>query len=387
MARARRRDRRRGVCRGLPGAGSGRARQLQARVGSRLGQARGGGDTRCPLRLDTGLDACPAAGRRCRRVRRLFLTLNRQPRCARCRDDSFRPSRARAPTVPVLRRSLPPRVLRWWWAARARRVPERPNDRGGVARGLGSGVPNPAEGYCLTNHHVIDGADVDIESSLMIADLPGQILGSDPPTPCCCENHPGDSADADPRRFHASRVGDVVLAHRQSLRPRPDGDGRHHQREGPRHRLATAASRISSRPTRRSTCGNSGGPLVNTQGEFIGSTRRSCRRPAATSDRFRHPVQHGPHRDGAVDQFGGPRPSAVSSAHRRTADAGDREESRPGADARGVLVREVVPGGPAEAAGVQTGRCHHGDRRRPSRRHQLRSASRSRAASRGRPSP
>jgi serine protease Do len=60
--------------------------------------------------------------------------------------------------------------------------PGAPDDRGGVARGLGSGVLVTAEGYCLTNHHVIDGAE---EITLELTDrrtFQAEIVGSDPPS-------------------------------------------------------------------------------------------------------------------------------------------------------------------------------------------------------------
>ncbi len=78
---------------------------------------------------------------------------------------------------------------------------------------LGSGVVVSAQGYVLTNHHVIDGAD-DIQ--LVLADgrrLKATVRGTDPDTDLAVLKAEGDDLPAitlgDPARV---QVGDVVLA-------------------------------------------------------------------------------------------------------------------------------------------------------------------------------
>src|SRR6185503_8552293 len=92
-----------------------------------------------------------------------------------------------------------------------RSTPQAPAER--TREGLGSGVIIDANGYILTNHHVIDGADqikVDFSDNRT---LDAKLVGSDPPSDLAvlkveATNLPvltlGDS--------DRTRVGDVVLA-------------------------------------------------------------------------------------------------------------------------------------------------------------------------------
>lgn len=141
-----------------------------------------------------------------------------------------------------------------------------------VERGLGSGVIVRSDGYILTNHHVIDGAErVTIElSDRRVFDA--RVVGSDPPTDLAvlkidgAENLPvvpfGDSEKV--------QVGDIVLALGNPMgvgqtvtmgiisakgRATGLGDGSYEDF------LQTDA------PINR---GNSGGALVNTRGELVG---------------------------------------------------------------------------------------------------------------------
>src|SRR5688500_9748760 len=150
-----------------------------------------------------------------------------------------------------------------------RGVPRQPERREG---GLGSGVIVRTDGYILTNHHVIDGAEqVTVELSdgrSLIAD----VVGSDPPSDLAvlkveAENLQtltlGDSDNV--------RVGDVVLAVGNPL-----GIG-----QTVTMGIVSAKGRATGgagdgsfedfiqtdAPINR---GNSGGALVNTQGELIG---------------------------------------------------------------------------------------------------------------------
>jgi Do/DeqQ family serine protease len=138
-------------------------------------------------------------------------------------------------------------------------------------RGLGSGVIVSADGYILTNHHVVDGAD-DIRVDL--ADgrtLPARLVGSDAPSDLAL-------LKVDATQLHALRlgdssavqVGDVVLALGNPLgvgqtvtmgivsaKGRSTGVG-----DGSYEDFLQTDAPINQ--------GNSGGALINTKGEVIG---------------------------------------------------------------------------------------------------------------------
>ena len=119
---------------------------------------------------------------------------------------------------------------------------------------LGSGVIVAAEGYVLTNHHVIEGAD-DIQ--LVLADgrrVVARVRGTDPETDLAVLK--ADAADLPAITFgdlSQVQVGDVVLAIGN-----PFGFGntvtlRHRVARSGARSSASTATRTSSRPTRRST--------------------------------------------------------------------------------------------------------------------------------------
>jgi serine protease Do len=151
------------------------------------------------------------------------------------------------------------------------RLPRGQQPQRELQRALGSGVIVSADGYILTNHHVIDGAEdikVDLNDN---STLEAKVVGSDQPSDLAVlkvnASHlpvlqPGDSERV--------RVGDVVLAIGNPLgvgqtvtmgiisaKGRSTGPG-----NGSFEDFLQTDAPINQ--------GNSGGALVNTNGELIG---------------------------------------------------------------------------------------------------------------------
>ncbi len=171
------------------------------------------------------------------------------------------------PGFPGLPEGLEP----FFGAPRSRRQAPQQAPRVPRQNGLGSGVVIKGEGYILTNHHVIDGAD---KIRVEFADgrsATARIVGSDPPTDLAVlkveeTGLPTLSyGDSD-----AAKVGDVVLAFGNPLgvgqtvtmgivsaKGRATGVG-----DGSYEDFLQTDAPINQ--------GNSGGALVNLQGELLG---------------------------------------------------------------------------------------------------------------------
>ena len=137
--------------------------------------------------------------------------------------------------------------------------------------GLGSGVIVSQDGYILTNHHVIDGADqikVDLNDN---RSLEAQVVGSDPPSDLAvlklnASNLPvltlGDSDHA--------RIGDVVLAIGNPLGVGQTVTMGIISAKGRQTGLSTGSFEDFLQTDAPINQGNSGGALVSTNSELVG---------------------------------------------------------------------------------------------------------------------
>jgi Do/DeqQ family serine protease len=174
----------------------------------------------------------------------------------------------RASMVPTSQQQIPEELRRFF----GDQVPQlRGQPRSRVERGLGSGVIVSADGYVLTNNHVVDGVEtVKVELS-DDRTFTGKVVGTDPATDLAVVKIPAKGLS--PVEFgdsDAAKVGDAVLAIGNPLnvgetvtsgiisaKGRQTGG----DQESYQDFLQTDAA-INH--------GNSGGALVNTAGQLVG---------------------------------------------------------------------------------------------------------------------
>ncbi|MBL8213967.1 MAG: Do family serine endopeptidase [Bryobacterales bacterium] len=234
-------------------------------------------------------------------------------------------------------------------------APGQGQGQGRLQRGLGSGVIIRSDGQCVTNHHVVDGAE---EIKVELTDgriLDAKLIGSDPASDLALLKVEASGLPVlQLGNSDAVRVGDVVLAVGNPLgvgqtvsmgiisaKNRTTGVG-----EGSYEDFLQTDAPINQ--------GNSGGALVNTAGELVGinsqilstsggsigigfaipsNMTRSVTEQLAANGRVRR------------GQLGvGIQPLTPELA-----------QSLGINNARGVLINSVTPGSPAEKAGIRRG--------------------------------
>ena len=237
-----------------------------------------------------------------------------------------------------------------------RMFPELSQER--IARSLGSGViVDAAQGYVLTNHHVIEGAD---EVTVTLSDgrtLSAEFIGSDPDTDVALMRIPAERLTAIPLAAASGlEVGDFVVAVGN-----PCGVGQ------------TVTSGIVSAVGRSNlpglgfqnfiqtdasiNPGNSGGALVNLRGELVGINTASFNPRGSAAGNiglgFAIPIDLA---RGVMQQLAttGEVRRGTLGIDTQTVDA--RLAPGLGLDApRGVVVTRLHGGSSAAAAGLRTG--------------------------------
>jgi len=227
--------------------------------------------------------------------------------------------------------------------------PRFPQDR--TVQGAGSGVIISRDGYILTNNHVVEGAK---ELTVTLADkgeFKAQVVGEDPKTDIAIvkidagENLPAASiGDSD-----QIKVGDWVLAIGNpfglshtvtsgivSAKGRVIG-------AGPYDDFIQTDASINP--------GNSGGPLLNMKGEVIGINTAIM--PEGQGIGFAIPINTAktliPQLEANGEVTRGYLGVNIQSIDPDLSSALKLEQSK------GALVAEVVPGGPADKAGIKAG--------------------------------
>jgi serine protease Do len=226
----------------------------------------------------------------------------------------------------------------------------------GVMRGAGSGFVISADGFIVTNHHVVEGATrVTVHMSDGEKTYQARVVGRDPETDIALLKvdggsgmtvlrlgdsavvRPGDWAIAvgNPLQFANSVTVGVVSAHGRALGLSE----------------ATAAFEDFMQTDAAINPGNSGGPLLNARGEVIGintAVRAAAQNigfatPVNTLKRILEPLK----RDGRVRR---------GYLGITVADVDDRYQAAfrlP--TSNGVLVQSVEPDSPADRAGIRRG--------------------------------
>jgi len=138
-------------------------------------------------------------------------------------------------------------------------------------QGLGSGVIVREDGYILTNHHVIDGADkisVDMNDK---RSLEAQVVGSDPPSDLAVLKVNASGLPVLPLGdSDRTRVGDVVLAIGNPLGVGQTVTMGIISAKGRQTGLSNGSFEDFLQTDAPINRGNSGGALVSTNGELIG---------------------------------------------------------------------------------------------------------------------
>ena len=263
-------------------------------------------------------------------------------------------------TIRAARRSRAPRqfpfaddpFFRRFFGNRDRGFGNEPAPR---EHALGSGVIVAADGHILTNHHVVDGAE---EIKIDLADrrtLNAQLVGSDPPSDLAVlKVNSGNLPFLSLGDSDRVRVGDICLALGNPL--------------GVGQTVTAGIISAKSRATGLSNGsyedflqtdapinqGNSGGALVNTNGDLIGINSQILS-PTGTNIGIGFAIPSNMAKnvmDQLVDKHQVRRGQLGVGIQPVTSDVAASLGLK---NVRGVLVNSVYAGSPAEKAGVRTG--------------------------------
>lgn len=221
-----------------------------------------------------------------------------------------------------------------------------------VPRGLGSGFIVSSDGYILTNHHVVDGADEIYVTLTDKREFKAELIGSDQRTDVALLRIDAKTKlpaveIGDPETL---RVGDWVLAIGSpfglentvtagivSAKGRDTGEY-----------LPFIQTDVAVNP------GNSGGPLIDMQGKVVGINSQIYSRTGGFMGiSFAIPIDEAMNVAEQIKKTGRVVRGRIGVVIAEVTK--DVAEPLGLPSAQGALVRSVEPGGPAEQAGIQVG--------------------------------
>ena len=244
-------------------------------------------------------------------------------------------------------------ALRELFGERFRQQAPRSEER--VERGLGSGVVVSADGYILTNHHVVDGAE---EIRVELNDgrtLPAKVVGSDAPSDLAVLKVEAAGLPVLPLGdSDKARVGDVALAVGNPLGIGQTVTSGIISAKGRTTGLSDGSFEDFIQTDAAINRGNSGGALVNTAGELIGINSQIFS-PTGGNIGIGFAIPSNMAKDvmGQLIKTGRVRRGMLGVNIQNV--TADLAASLGMGQARGAIVSGVQPGGPADRAGVKRG--------------------------------
>lgn len=228
--------------------------------------------------------------------------------------------------------------------------------RESLERALGSGVIVSPDGYIITNHHVVDGAEqikIDLSDGRTID---AKLVGSDPPSDLALlKVTETGMASLAPGNSDKVRVGDVALAIGNPLGIGQTVTMGIISAKGRSTGLGSGNFEDFLQTDAPINQGNSGGALVNTNGELIGINSQILGGSSGGSIGIGFAIPSNMVRT-VMDQLvktGKVRRGQLGVSVRRV--DSDMAQSLGMSETKGVIVNSVVPGSAAERAGIRQG--------------------------------